>query len=535
MIGYMHRSVSRRLLAVGSLERTSDQTHLGRGRILRSRLADWLRANHDANVRFICGPPGSGKSVVLEDFATVSGALRLAVERGETIPSFCDRLAAITGLRESCAGHPDRLRTALALQNAVVAIDDADLGSAELGAFLSTLFEEPHEGIQFVVAARSRSIFKNPRSLVDGRVARLPAIALNFTISEIAQLCDDRNVSYTSKELGKAFNATGGWTIAIAACVRFANPGGSSLTECLNRWRAEHSVPLYEYVRHELRACDAEDAMLRLLSSERDGSDIDDLARLERAGLFVEYVDGRYAVMQTVRDLLTAHDAHGSATSRSEPPILNVSVLGEIVVSIAERRVAFVRRRDAQIFKYVLLKPTGRVSRSELLAAFWPNHERQSALAGLRTACSNIRQALRDATSDDIVGGYFTAEGDLSVIRNRIILDLDRFTAHVSAGDLALATGDVPAALAKYEAAHTVYRGALSLDVPNAPYRELAEAADANFEHASRQLHVLGRLVQASESGAASSSRSTSPTRSSHRRTVPGASSTTAEAFAPPA
>ncbi|MEO9171198.1 MAG: AAA family ATPase [Candidatus Baltobacteraceae bacterium] len=474
------RSPERRVLAVSN------------ARLLRPRLLDWLRANSGSRVRLVCGSPGTGKSALLEDFALATpGALVLTVAPSEPAASFCERLAQILGLDTDFASNLERLHQASAQRNALLVIDDADAGSEQLTDFLSGLFEQRAGELRFVISARTRDTFKNPRLLVDGTVARLPAAALNFTVAEIAQYCDQRNISYTSKDLSKAHALTGGWAIATAACIRYAGATGCSLNECMTHWRNEQAHALSEYVRHELRNRNAENTMLRVLSPDGGQVDPGDLSTLERDGLFVEYVDGRFSVMQPVRDFLGTHAARGLLEARIERPVMHVSVLGEFIVSISERRVAFMRRRDAQIFKYVLLKPTGRASRSELLDAFWPNHERQSALQGLRTACSNIRQALRDATNQDDATGYFTADGDLAVPRERVVLDVDRLAALVASGDVCLASGEIRSAITNYESARALYHGALIVDVAGCHYAHLAQDADSMFEHAREQLQVL--------------------------------------------
>jgi DNA-binding SARP family transcriptional activator len=172
-----------------------------------------------------------------------------------------------------------------------------------------------------------------------------------------------------------------------------------------------------------------------------------------------------------------------------------VQLLGELDVRIAGRRVEWIRRKDALLFKYLLLEPLGRVSRQELCEAFWPDHDRQQALQNLRTTCSNIRAALRRCLPESRIDLYFQADGRDIVLRNDLaITDLSRFLAHVTAAREAMSAQRFDRAIDAYEAARTIYRGPLIADPPTPAHEAIARAVDDAFNDVLRHLTALRRF-----------------------------------------
>lgn len=172
-----------------------------------------------------------------------------------------------------------------------------------------------------------------------------------------------------------------------------------------------------------------------------------------------------------------------------------VQLLGELDVRIAGRRVEWIRRKDALLFKYLLLEPLGRVSRDELCEVFWPAHDRQQALQNLRTTCSNVRSALRRCLPESRVDLYFQADGRDIVLRNDLaITDLSRFLAHVNAARDAMTAQRLDRAIDAYEAARVLYRGPLIADPPTAAHEAIARAVDDAFNEVLRHLTALRRF-----------------------------------------
>jgi DNA-binding SARP family transcriptional activator len=170
-------------------------------------------------------------------------------------------------------------------------------------------------------------------------------------------------------------------------------------------------------------------------------------------------------------------------------------LLGEFEVRIGGKRVQWIRRKDALLFKYLLLEPEGRASRQELCAAFWPEHDRQQAAQNLRTTCSNIRTALRRCLPVSRVAAYFYAEGRDIVLRNDLaVTDLARFIAHVRAARVMMVTQRFDRALAEYASARAAYHGPLIVDPSTPSHDVIAREVEAAFEEAERHLTALYRL-----------------------------------------
>lgn len=172
-----------------------------------------------------------------------------------------------------------------------------------------------------------------------------------------------------------------------------------------------------------------------------------------------------------------------------------VQLLGELDVRIAGRRVEWIRRKDALLFKYLLLEPLGRASRQELCEVFWPDHDRHQGLQNLRTTCSNIRTALRRCLPESRVALYFQADGRDIVLRNDLaITDLSQFLAHVTAAREAMSAQRFDRAIDAYEAARTMYRGPLIADPPTPAHEAIARAVDDAFNDVLRHLTALRRF-----------------------------------------
>ncbi|MEO6912395.1 MAG: AAA family ATPase [Candidatus Baltobacteraceae bacterium] len=475
--------------------RTKGVVHSG-GWLKRPRLLAWLDAHAGARLRLITAPPGSGKSVLLHDYLSLrcESTVYLKISADETAASLRHRIAEALGLCGNAVTDLVSLCAALdEAPPATLVIDNADAGATTLVELLNGLFEAGPDHIRYIVAARSRCVARNARLFVEGAAVRLPSTMLRFTAAELAQVCDQRGLSYEPKELTALLAKTDGWVTIVAASLRFAAQSGCSVGESADRWLAEHQATFTEYVQQEVSHTTHNKAFSRVVSAGVV-SDIDDLVALERDGVFVESDSGAgYELMRVVRQAFYARSRGNDPRPPQQVFPMSVSVLGEFTASVAGRRIEWARRRDAQIFKYVLLKPTGRASRNELLAAFWPDRDRQQALQALRTSCSNIRRALRDAVGSTVASEYFRADADVTVPVGSFVVDLHRFTSYVSAGNASLAHGDSNAALLHFKGAYGLYRGPLLIDVPNCHYTHLAKSVDEMFEQLYERLHGLQR------------------------------------------
>jgi len=188
--------------------------------------------------------------------------------------------------------------------------------------------------------------------------------------------------------------------------------------------------------------------------------DENDLAVLERRGAFVSRdSELGYRPYRVVANLMGTQHAQAAPVSDHAPMI--VRMFGSFDAKIGNRSIKWVRRRDQQIVKYLLLKEDGTASRAELCQVFWPDLDPQLGFANLRVACSNIRKAIGLLVGPGHVDRYFTSDGDIAMSFSNVTVDARRFRLHVSDGDKQYQLGNVNESLAHYRAADSLYTGRL--------------------------------------------------------------------------
>lgn len=205
------------------------------------------------------------------------------------------------------------------------------------------------------------------------------------------------------------------------------------------------------------------------------------------------------AAVLATRARTASNDIHSATLEVTELPNalpIFAQMLGEFEVRIGGRRVEWIRRKDALLFKYLLLKPSGRATRLELCEAFWPAHDRQQASQNLRTTCCNIRAALRRSLPESRVDLYFRADGrDVVLCSALVSSDITRFNELVGAAREAMNEQRFERATQAFEAARVLYRGPLIVDPPNAGYETIAKEIDENFAEVQRHLAAMRRLA----------------------------------------
>ena len=102
-----------------------------------------------------------------------------------------------------------------------------------------------------------------------------------------------------------------------------------------------------------------------------------------------------------------------------------------------------------------------KLTRKQLIEAFWPDADRTVATQGLRTAFSRIRLAIADIVGPGFVDEYFRSSEDASVNFDNVAFDVRRFTDNVRRGDIEYARGAIESAESYYVATDRIYRGAL--------------------------------------------------------------------------
>jgi DNA-binding SARP family transcriptional activator len=214
---------------------------------------------------------------------------------------------------------------------------------------------------------------------------------------------------------------------------------------------------------------------------------------LEERGLFVRYRDGEYKPYRVVATLWP--NAQPAERERDEEPhvaVMSVRMFGRFETSIGGRPIAWIRRRDAQLMKYLLLRPSGAATRAELRSVFWPEADFGLSTQSLRTACSNIRKAIATVVGYERVERYFDARNDVSVNLAQTVLDVRRFSAHAGDGDAELDRGNADQAMAHYLAAERLYVGELlSGEAPEPWYEPRAEMYKALYAGVLQRLADL--------------------------------------------
>jgi DNA-binding SARP family transcriptional activator len=186
------------------------------------------------------------------------------------------------------------------------------------------------------------------------------------------------------------------------------------------------------------------------------------LRHLAGCGLFI-YEDGDqlrpYRALQP-----PAASVSGSNAPAAEPPAISpliVHLFQSFEAKLGGRDIPWVRRRDQQIVKYLLLKPDGKASRTELASVFWSDTDRHLATQSVRTACSTIRKAFASIVGYAAVDAYFRTAPDVQIDLSHVVCDVRRFTAHVVDAESCFNRGDREGATMHYRAAEKLYAGGL--------------------------------------------------------------------------
>src|SRR6202020_848198 len=101
--------------------------------------------------------------------------------------------------------------------------------------------------------------------------------------------------------------------------------------------------------------------------------EIETIDRLETRGMFVRWRDGAF---HPYRALSRCPRLVETPASNVLSPF-GVRLFGVASVTYENRTVAWIRRRDAHLFAFLAMQPSGRATRQVLMRAFWPDSERQ--------------------------------------------------------------------------------------------------------------------------------------------------------------
>jgi DNA-binding SARP family transcriptional activator len=464
----------------------------------RTRLERWLAVQAGLPVRFVVAPAGMGKTTLVLHYLEASQrpAAYCALEPGATPAKLYAALAKALNLRNVPATDIDALvalRQAASGGELELAVDDADNGTPETLAVLKRLIDNVPDGVSLLYAARSRDALECSRAISAGVGALCDARRLAFDRTDIGLLADANDVAYTHADVARLLEESDGWAVVVSGATRAAVEDERSLHDAYEHWRNAYGEVFLEFVVADAqRAGDEDRALVHGLINGIGIDDAQALRRLEARGLFV-INDGT-----GVRPLRAVQQARAVPTKGVDTSVpMVVRMLGRFGVQIAGRNVDWVRRRDQQIVKYLLLRPGATATRQELASIFWPGANRQLAMQSVRTACSNIRKAIAGAVGYARVDRYFRAADTAIVVDlSNVVTDVGRFTAHAMAGDAAYERGDLAEAANHYQAAEKIFAGQLLED--DAPEKWFAQQA-ATLEQ--RFGVVLERLAEAAYEG----------------------------------
>ena len=474
--------------------RTQTLPRLAPSTVRRSRLERWLSTHAAVPLRLIVAPAGSGKTTLLLKYlpnSTVDAAY-CAIPAGCTPKAFFDAMEAAMALARVPASYEDLVSLLYSgiFQPTELVLDDVDNASPELLPMLRRLVEEAPEHLTFVYTSRSREAIDAKTWIARGLAVLCDHRRLAFDPAETELLAEACGVPCTHLEISRLLEESDGWPIVVSGAVRAASEDSRSLSDAYEHWRSRYGQLFTEFIGAELeRAAEEDRALVRSFIAGATVDDQQRLSQLEAQGLFVLAEDDGYRPYRPLRQLRGR--VRLSPSVRLSPLI--VRMFGRFDAQIDGQEINWIRRRDQQFIKYLLLKPTGSATRAELAAVFWPDADRQLAAQSVRTACSNIRKAIAANVGYACVDLYFRADPDVSLDLTNVVADVRRFTAHVADGDAGFDRGDLQEAAVHYRAAEELYTGRLlDGDVPEPWFESTALMLE------DRHIIVLERLAQTS-------------------------------------
>src|SRR5579883_958492 len=435
----------------------------------RERLLSRCAPSH-ASFTVVLAAAGSGKSVLAAQIAARAPKqfAYVQVRIGE------DRASLVKRLRLACAGG----RTAI--------VDDAHLadssGREAIREYLNALERSEHA----IVCARTAEGLVDPRALFDGSANVVDYADLAFTAAEIRELCRRFKVAFQEHSLAEFMTRTACWPMAVCGALRAAGERALAIGEAMDEWYRIHSRAVARFITDECARLPEGSAFLAHLQHPGPLKP-EELAAWHACGLFVVQIGKEHRVIPA------AYGVFGNEprSAPSTPPRLRVSLLRhDVPTTIGDVRVRWVRHKDAQLFKYLVMKNGEPATRAELMAIFWPGRDKHIAAQNLRTTCSNIRRAIRAIVGADAVDDYFQSAGAVRVSAGALT-DIDVFRKEVQYARLVLTGGDAASARAHFKAARDLYRADLLTGMPACGFEDLAASLRNDFGEAVHRLRTL--------------------------------------------
>jgi DNA-binding SARP family transcriptional activator len=442
----------------------------------RRRVIEWFDVTGDAAVRILCGPIGSGKTF----------AARQMVARSDGRAAY---------VRVPVRADADRLRAMIATSPAseTVVLDDVDRIDAAVYADLVDSILAGELERKVVLIGRSRRRMRVESLLARGFARAIADDALAFEPDEVEALAAAHGVAFDTQDVVQLLHDTDGWALASEWLVRDAAENRRTLRDAFTHWRQRNGHLLLEFVEREgFEDAAAYEAFFTALRKGWPGTE-HETARLEQLGLpIVRTRSGLrpYRILARLAAPVVAETPE-LRTTTTLPPLMAVNVFGRFRCEIAGRPVPFSRRRDQQVFAFVVLQPECRTSREKLLEAFWPGINHTIASQGLRTTLSRIRRAIVEAVPAVDPERYFETAGEVRVNVRTVAIDVHRFVDRVEQGRIDDARGAVEGAKHHYRVAQRIYADrVLAAEAPEPCLHRHAEQFEALY------VEVLTRITE---------------------------------------
>ncbi len=441
----------------------------------------------------LIAPAGFGKSTLLQQFAVhpariIRGCSAItSSELLEEIASRCEVPASFTGAEEL-------ISLLDGIDETTIFIDDAHLlPECAMDALYKFLADGPPQ-LSFVMTARNRSVIRDPRWIMEGIIEALWMANLAFDEEEVRALTTAFGIEPSDAAIAALQHAAEGWPIVASAILRFASINRMPLEHGAIKWFDHYAGALRQTIVEATPT--AEDR--KLLEGALNGSDVSwqRLRQLEERDLFAYCRAGAPRILRAAERAF--FDGSTPAASESGLKVIEAKVLGSFSVSIGGTPIDWMRRRDGQIFKYLLLQSGHRATREELMRAFWPSHDPAQANQNLRTALSNVRAAIRHSlkTGEDVP--YLTAEDNSVVLRAAAFqVDLDEFLHYVLRARESYASGQLEAALEYAASARKLYGGPFIVDAADEFHQNVARSVEATFRELQTILLTIDAPVAA--------------------------------------
>ena len=463
--------------------------------IRRNRLEQWLKSYAQYPARLVVAPAGSGKTSLLLKYCANSEretyycALSENCDPGQ-LRELIAKTLGIERAPRSYAAMVDAVNGSPAHCREIV-VDDVDNGNAEARAELVQLIEDVGDNITLIYAGRAREFIDARRLIARGVAALCDARRIAFDVEEGALLCEACGVDASDLQVRRMIADTDGWAMAVCGTIRTAAAEHLTLDRAFASWRSQSQSFLNDFLRAELQRIPEEfrQSFWRLYNAQ-DVPAPAQLRELESRGMFILDEGSDHLRLYRALSPNTAPAAHaetGSAASHTSP--LMVQMFRGFFAKVDGREIQWVRKRDQQIVKYLLLKPNGMASREELVSVFWADTDRHLAVQSVRTACSTIRKAFASVVGPANVDRYFRTLPELQLDLSNIVCDVRRFRVHINDGDAEYERGNAQNAAMHYRAAEKLYAGRL-LDFDGPEPWIVTHAAELE----ERYLEALERL-----------------------------------------